>query len=304
MNNQKVTVIAQTWEESERGWGVRPDGFSLHLTMEDCKKFREAFQEQQLTMLGSAVPDEYSRTSGEPFLAKVELPMRVELIDRAHQESPSRHGRRYYCGEATEPEPLAGPGGYTMFSEPFIVQACDSAEKGFAEKYRKVPTGSGHKGEPFVNHLHAVAACLKEFGFRSEVVAAGYLHDHIEDLPGLWNKSRIAREFGAEVAELVDWVTQQDKSLSWEERTERYADRLRHAPAEAVAISVADKISNLGDLLYWMRQGYPVDSVLKRDWQSNFNTIERLMDIYRGKVPPAMLERLTMLFEEYKSLGS
>ena len=32
-------VIKQLWEESERGWGIRPDGYSLHLNNEDRKQF-------------------------------------------------------------------------------------------------------------------------------------------------------------------------------------------------------------------------------------------------------------------------
>jgi hypothetical protein len=31
----KFLVIRQEWEESERGWGCRPDGYSLHLDKED-----------------------------------------------------------------------------------------------------------------------------------------------------------------------------------------------------------------------------------------------------------------------------
>ena len=30
------TAICQLWEESERGWGCRPDGYSLHKGVETC----------------------------------------------------------------------------------------------------------------------------------------------------------------------------------------------------------------------------------------------------------------------------
>ncbi len=61
------TVIAQAWEESERGWGVRPDGVSLHLTLNDCQKFRDEYWERERARTGGVVPDEYSRESGPPF---------------------------------------------------------------------------------------------------------------------------------------------------------------------------------------------------------------------------------------------
>ncbi len=32
---EENAVVVQKWEETERGWGVRPDGFSLHLTDAD-----------------------------------------------------------------------------------------------------------------------------------------------------------------------------------------------------------------------------------------------------------------------------
>jgi hypothetical protein len=35
----KNEVVYQSWLESERGWGVRPDGYSLHLSLGDRKRF-------------------------------------------------------------------------------------------------------------------------------------------------------------------------------------------------------------------------------------------------------------------------
>lgn len=65
------TVVAQDWEESERGWGVRPDGFTLHLTREAREAFVMAKLARQKAYfdkeLGPGVtPHEYSRTSGGP----------------------------------------------------------------------------------------------------------------------------------------------------------------------------------------------------------------------------------------------
>lgn len=67
-------VICQKWEESERGWGCRPDGFSLHLTEDDRASFVYAHWET----LPDSVPDEYSRPSGTPF----ECPVTDALFER------------------------------------------------------------------------------------------------------------------------------------------------------------------------------------------------------------------------------
>lgn len=61
-------VVIQKWEESEAGWGTRPDGISIHTTMEECKKFRTQFWENEKKRNPSGVtPNEYSREDGEPF---------------------------------------------------------------------------------------------------------------------------------------------------------------------------------------------------------------------------------------------
>lgn len=61
-------IVVQKWEESEQGWGVRPDGFSLHLTDEDRAKFIEAYWAE----MPDAVPAEYERPCGTPYLSEVE----------------------------------------------------------------------------------------------------------------------------------------------------------------------------------------------------------------------------------------
>lgn len=63
---KQSTVVLQLWEESERGWGVRPDGFTLHLTMEDHKRFVADFWKRQKEVCGEETPDEYTRTCGDP----------------------------------------------------------------------------------------------------------------------------------------------------------------------------------------------------------------------------------------------
>lgn len=45
------------WEESERGWGTRPDGFSFHRSQEEATKYLKEFFAKQ----PKEVPDEYSR---------------------------------------------------------------------------------------------------------------------------------------------------------------------------------------------------------------------------------------------------
>lgn len=55
------------WEESERGWGVRPDGYSFHRTNEEAEQYVKDFIARQ----PKEVPDEYSRPSGKQKLIEV-----------------------------------------------------------------------------------------------------------------------------------------------------------------------------------------------------------------------------------------
>jgi hypothetical protein len=60
-------VTRQEWEESERGWVVRPDGFSYHLNEFD----RVAFIEELHKSMPKYAPDEYSRVRGAPCFVYV-----------------------------------------------------------------------------------------------------------------------------------------------------------------------------------------------------------------------------------------
>lgn len=51
------SLYAIEWVEHERGWGSRPDGFSLHRTPEEATEFIKDFWSRQ----PKEVPDEYSR---------------------------------------------------------------------------------------------------------------------------------------------------------------------------------------------------------------------------------------------------
>ena len=69
ISTEKHVAIAQDWTESERGWGRRPDGTTLHLTKEDCqtyiKEYNAKFNSSQ------EVPDEYTFADGSPYAVYV-----------------------------------------------------------------------------------------------------------------------------------------------------------------------------------------------------------------------------------------
>ena len=61
------------------------------------------------------------------------------------------------------------------------------------------------EGSPYIIHPVAVADILTELKLDSATIATGLLHDTIEDTHATYNT--IVKEFGKEVADLVDGVT-------------------------------------------------------------------------------------------------
>jgi (p)ppGpp synthase/HD superfamily hydrolase len=104
---------------------------------------------------------------------------------------------------------------------------------------------------PYVSHLMGVAVILARHGFDDEVVAAGALHDVIEDCS--IQRDELARRFGERVAELVSQSSEPDRTLPWEERKKRYIELFPAKPWEAQAITLADKIDNLRSILLAQR---------------------------------------------------
>jgi (p)ppGpp synthase/HD superfamily hydrolase len=98
--------------------------------------------------------------------------------------------------------------------------------------------------EPYINHLAEVANLLAAAteGADAELVAAGWLHDTIEDTETTHRE--LAEKFGERVAALVVEVTD-DMTLPKEERRRRQVVDAPKKSPEAKLIKIADKISNI-----------------------------------------------------------
>jgi GTP diphosphokinase / guanosine-3',5'-bis(diphosphate) 3'-diphosphatase len=90
------------------------------------------------------------------------------------------------------------PENYTLADRELIQRAYRVAEEAHREQKR-------HSGEPYINHCLAVASILADLRVPPEVVAAGLLHDTVEDTTVTLNDIR--RDFGNSIAVLVDGVT-------------------------------------------------------------------------------------------------
>lgn len=100
--------------------------------------------------------------------------------------------------------------------------------------------------KPMIIHPIGVGCLLESYGYDDGVVAAGYLHDVVEDTK--YTIDDITREFGSDIAELVMGASEADKSLSWEERKEISIQEIKDLPLRNKLVVCADKINNLEDL--------------------------------------------------------
>ncbi|MGJ4952951.1 HD domain-containing protein [Bradyrhizobium sp. HKCCYLS20291] len=120
-----------------------------------------------------------------------------------------------------------------------VSEAAELAARRHAGQKRK-----GRDEEPYINHLAEVANILSLGcnGEDAELVAAGWLHDVIEDTDTAVDE--LSERFGRRVAGMVEEVTD-DMTLP---KSERRAVQIIAAPGksdDAKQIKIADKISNI-----------------------------------------------------------
>lgn len=123
-----------------------------------------------------------------------------------------------------------------------VIRAMEAATAWHEGQWRKDPA----KKIPYISHPVGVGYLLMLAGFGEEVVAAGVLHDVIEDC-GVTERE-LAHEFNPRIAKMVSEVSE-SKKYSWDKRKKMYRERLKTASRGALAIACADHIHNLRSLV-------------------------------------------------------
>jgi RelA/SpoT family (p)ppGpp synthetase len=106
-------------------------------------------------------------------------------------------------------------------------------------------------GEPYIIHPIAVADLLRDIGASAAVIAAGFLHDVVEDTEV--TSEELEQHFGAEVRALVEGVTKLG-GIHFTNKTEAQAENLRRmflamaSDIRVVLVKLADRLHNMRTL--------------------------------------------------------
>jgi GTP diphosphokinase / guanosine-3',5'-bis(diphosphate) 3'-diphosphatase len=129
---------------------------------------------------------------------------------------------------------------------PLVRKAYEFSDRAHAGQFRE-------SGDPFVEHCLNVAFILAEQHMDSATIAAGLMHDAIEDAGATVDD--IKREFGEEIAQLVDGLTKMSelkfKSLA-EQQVEYFRKMLLSMAKDirVIVIKLADRLHNMRTLAH------------------------------------------------------
>ncbi|NLA35327.1 MAG: bifunctional (p)ppGpp synthetase/guanosine-3',5'-bis(diphosphate) 3'-pyrophosphohydrolase [Actinobacteria bacterium] len=123
-----------------------------------------------------------------------------------------------------------------------IHRAYEFAERAHEGQKRK-------SGEPYITHPLAVATIVAKYGLDENTVCAALLHDAVEDTNV--TLADVEREFGAEVARLVDGVTKLDR-IHFDSKQAQQAAAIRKMLV-ATATDIRVLVIKLSDRLHNMR---------------------------------------------------
>ncbi|MEG0227513.1 MAG: HD domain-containing protein, partial [Lachnospiraceae bacterium] len=128
-----------------------------------------------------------------------------------------------------------------------IEKAYQTAKKSHGDQLRK-------SGEPYIIHPLWVGIILAELELDKETIATGILHDVVEDTD--MSIEDLAKEFGSEVALLVDGVTKLGRLSYSSDKLEVQAENLRKMflamakDIRVILIKLADRLHNMRTLQF------------------------------------------------------
>ena len=181
----------------------------------------------------------------EPEVSKEDME-KLESVKKADAAVKSMHD--FTSPEVLYNELIASIKKYHPSTDITMIQkAYETAREAHKDQKRK-------SGEPYIIHPLCVAIILADLELDKETIVAGLLHDAVEDT---WMTcDEITREFGPEVALLVDGVTKIGQLSYSKDKVELQAESLRKMflamakDIRVILIKLADRLHNMRTLKY------------------------------------------------------
>lgn len=114
---------------------------------------------------------------------------------------------------------------------------------------------------PYVSHLIGVASIVLEHGGDEDQAIGALLHDALEDQAHKMSPNEIRAHFGDQIEAIVEACTdgnpeeQRDRDPArWRVRKQIYIDQVATKPADALLVSMADKLYNARAILEDFRE--------------------------------------------------
>ena len=273
---------------------------SAQMMFED-KNLRQFFNDEELEIMKGAIEDHRASLNREPrsiygkivssadrnisvedslkrtyFYGKKHQPElnEEELIERSYNHLVQKFGTDGYANFFVEDEKynkylkdlrllLSNKENFKCEILKIVSEIRKERAKQFAIEAHKGQVRKNEPDKPMITHPLSVGNLLEDFGYDDNVIAAGYLHDVVEDTK--YTIEDIEKEFGSDVASLVMGASEPDKSLSWEERKKHTIEETKKLPLRNKLVICADKINNLEDLfLKFEKSGERDFSAFKR----------------------------------------
>ncbi len=182
------------------------------------------------------------------------------------------------------------------FLHPLIDSAIRFATEAHKKQFRKTEAGL-----PYIYHPISVGFILARAGFDEETIAAGILHDTVEDTGTAIETIR--QLFGEKVAELVAHVSE-NKALPWDERKKAYLEGVKNASDSAKAISVSDRIQNLHSIIIGIKEGRDVWSHFKKSKEETIKHHLEYIETISSVWQHPLVEELKQKMKELQKIAS
>ena len=176
--------------------------------------------------------------SDQTITPRVEPPTESTPAARVRARLARFGGRSSVAFPALEPVMQAARQHHPKADLSLLEQAYLVAERAHRGQLRK-------SGDPYITHPVAVATILAELGMTPATLAAALLHDTVEDTS--YSLDQLRRDFGPEVAMLVDGVTKLDKvtygDAAQAETVRKMVVAMSH-DIRVLVIKLADRLHN------------------------------------------------------------